>query len=141
MAFLDETGLAELWSLVKAQDSGVTTAMTALANTKAKIATGSYTGTGTGGESNPNSLTFSFAPKFVFIIPQSSNSDRYWGAFIPPANVGLSSASDSAERITNCSLSGNTLSWYYYQFGVDANTTATRQLNQSGVAFQYVAIG
>ena len=33
----------------------------------AKIATGSYTGTGVYGMSNPNTLTFSFTPKIVFI--------------------------------------------------------------------------
>ena len=57
MAFLDETGLAELWSLVKAEDAkGV------------KIAAGSYVGTGTYGSSNPNSLTFDFVPKIVMLF-------------------------------------------------------------------------
>ena len=36
-------------------------------DTKAKIQTGSYVGTGTYGASNPCSLTFDFEPKIVFI--------------------------------------------------------------------------
>ena len=34
----------------------------------AKIETGSYLGTGTGGKDNPQSITFSFAPKLVFML-------------------------------------------------------------------------
>ena len=57
MAFLDETGLAELWTLVKAEDAE-----------RAEIEVKSYTGTGTYGSANPNSLTFNFVPKIVFIM-------------------------------------------------------------------------
>ena len=38
------------------------------ADTKAKIATGSYTGTGTYGSSNKNSLTFDFEPKLLVVL-------------------------------------------------------------------------
>ena len=68
MAFLDETGLAELWSLVKAEDAEVLASC-------AKIVHGSYTGGNKSGSSYPNSLTFGFEPKVVFVgWPASYNT-------------------------------------------------------------------
>ena len=39
-----------------------------------KIATGSYVGTGTAGESSPNTLTFPFEPKMVVITAENPNN-------------------------------------------------------------------
>ena len=45
------------------------------ANGRAKIATGSYTGTGTSGSSNKNSLTFEFEPKFIVAFTGGDNTN------------------------------------------------------------------
>ena len=50
MAFLDETGLAELWSLIKGEDAEF---LASALSADVKIGTGSYTGTGTYGTIQP----------------------------------------------------------------------------------------
>jgi len=117
----------------------------------AKIATGSYTGAGSYGSSNKNSLTFEFEPKVVFVFPATqgllpcdTNSSRsaWVNSFvwckdqtistIVTASVGVSVP---AKYNLNFTLSGNTLSWY------TSGTTAAYQLNGSAVTYNYVAIG
>ena len=91
-----------------------------------KIYTGSYVGTGTSGENNPNTLTFPFEPKAVFVCESfatdTGNPDTilYFGQ---PGSTG------SAEF----SVSGNTFEWF--------STSASHQLNNSGETYYYVAIG
>lgn len=116
--------------------------------TKAKIETGSYTGTGTYGSANPTSLTFGFEPKLVIV----------WIAYQPSENYGLRPASNSGawnssfiytkgQCRTNIyynntvytnelSVVGNTFSWY-----TKSNNAPYGQLNQSGVTYEYFAIG
>lgn len=112
-----------------------------------KIATGNYTGTGTYGSSNPNTLTFSFEPKIVFVIPLGSNNNGpgilypafYTEAYISYAYISQSSVSGVAtltqafENYAN--LVGKTVSWYA------ASNTAQKQLNISGAKYYYIAIG
>lgn len=92
----------------------------------AQIFTGSYVGTGTYGQSNPNTLTFPFEPKAVFVCESfamdTGNPDTilYFGQ---PGSTG------SAEF----SVSGNTFEWF--------STSASHQLNNSGETYYYVAIG
>lgn len=127
MAFLDEVGLAELWSLIQAEDEN-------LVASSVKIATGSYKGTGTSGSSNKNSLTFDFKPKVVFIVCDGGS-----GSSLIPVTMyvwgGTRMAVDLAASISESTVtvSGNTMSWY----GGSANS----QLNRSGDTFRYVAIG
>lgn len=115
---------------------------------KAQIATGSYMGTGTYGSANPNSLTFGFEPKLVIV----------WLAHQPSDNYGLrpsGSTSGSWEQsimytkgqcrclveynntayVEEISVNGNIFSWY------TTSSSAPGQLNQSGVTYEYFAIG
>ena len=111
--------------------------------TKAKIQTGSYVGTGTHGESNPNTLTFDFVPKIVAIFGYSDysgfmslaviNTDmpdigyaQYRSAYF---YGGQTDGQDSGlmQKIgTAKSLNGKTLSWYgptlYFQCNISGNT-------------------
>ena len=129
MAFLDETGLAELWSLVKAEDAK-----------GAKIAAGSYIGTGTYGASNPCSLTFDFEPRVVVFTgrnpaayvetqPKVTGGIVYWGVTTTMYANGM----DTENTIT---YSGNTMSWY-----CDSGYGGYIQLNESGRTYHYIAIG
>lgn len=102
-----------------------------------KIATGSYTGTGTHGASNPNSLTFDFEPKVLFIAPVTNYSGAlnyqsiFWkGVTSFPTYIG--SADTGMSVVVNW---GKTVSWY------TTGSYANRQLNDSGVNYAYVAIG
>ena len=44
--------------------------LASMVNSRAKVATGSYTGTGTYGASNPCSLTFDFSPNLILFFPK-----------------------------------------------------------------------
>ena len=77
--------------------------------TAPKIATGSYTGTGTYGSSNPNSLTFEFDPKIVFVYHaisgfQIDTSSNFNGCFIwaIPATEANGYSSDRRINISVC---------------------------------------
>ena len=162
MAFLDEVGLAELWSLITAKDN-------ALAASDVKIASGSYIGTGTYGSSNPSSLTFDFEPKVVMLFDNlgklmneygvSSNSQScvgvcsaltteftafngnrvFWGGV-------ATSGSYSASTQYKISADRKTIYWMnrgkevtYNNFS-EYNATAA-QYNVSGTTYYYFAIG
>ena len=109
------------------------------ADEKAKIQTGSYVGTGTYGESNPNSLTFDFEPKLI-MVSGTGNDYYYHRLIIPFRGYGFafissqySSATGGAHGVA-ATFSGNTVSWYNiggsgYQF------------NGKNVTYVYCAIG
>ena len=133
MAFLDETGLAELWSQVD-QKFG-------------RFATGSYTGTSAYGESNPCSLTFEFEPKLV-IFQMKNNMNKV--LMLPvvyicgqPAFHVVEKTMDGSQSSTLngstaygniVSVSGGTLTWY-------SNSSSSCQLNTGGWVYTYIAIG
>lgn len=128
----------------------------------AKIATGSYTGTGTYGSSKKNSLTFDFEPKVVIIVPygtrtSSGSVDRRYAA---PASVMLrgcgtfAAMGPTAEaNATNdtpvnewgsiVTFSGNTVSWYSTKDAF-AQLNQGKNTNQSWVwsyTYYWIAIG
>lgn len=108
---------------------------------KVQIATGSYTGTGTYGDSNPNSLTFDFDPKVVAII---SGNTRYVRGFMFLPGYGFmsnnSSSGSTAISMYNLyvwapqNVGTNTVSWHNA-------SSAAHQLNVSGEPYNYIAIG
>lgn len=82
----------------------------------AVISVGTYTGTGTFGQDNPNTLEFPTAPTVVTI---------YGG--------GQTLSISSTETSGTAYISGNTATWY-------SETSAADQLNSQGVTYSYVAI-
>ena len=129
MAFLDETGLAELWALIQAEDE-------TLANNISlcpKYAVGSYTGTGKSsysGNINPVTLTFGFKPKFLIIC----------GAAFAVGAIGQNLAayhvSNIKDTMTSTTWGNNSVSWYY-----DSQGNAQLQLNSSNNVYSYIAFG
>ena len=111
------------------------------ADSKCKIVSGSYVGTGTYGSDNKNSLTFDGIPKLLIV--SSTVSSAYGGSRTYPQLVFVYGQSGSiSSLITNgsdifasatVSRSGNTVSWY----SADA---AAQQLNVSGTTYNYIAI-
>ena len=106
--------------------------------TAPKIEVGSYVGTRTYGQANPNTLTFGFVPKLVWIyeantryISTSAGYNGLWFASWPYLSYLL----DSGTTVTRyASLSGKTLSWY-------ESSSAFNQLNDSEKVYTYIAIG
>lgn len=101
--------------------------------TAPKIATGSYTGTGTYGASNPNSLTLDFAPK-ILIIGNAANNTTSICLFLPQYSGEQAGWYNGGSM--NFTVSGNTVSWYE-----TAYNNAFNQLNNSGTVYPYLAIG
>lgn len=104
--------------------------------TAPKIETGSYVGTGTYGQSNPNTLTFGFVPRLVMVSPTASGftDNTLSKPFL--WFEGITSVLDKAFGYNNnVTREGNTISWY---------TGASYPLNQfniSGTIYYYIAIG
>ena len=126
----------------------------------AKIATGSYVGTGTFGVDNPCSLTFPFSPKilifferhelrfnsgpFDMLTPSLSSIGNYGVPRIWLANTNHqitgSVRSDYGDDGVYVQVSwGVTTQWY--AIGQGKEPTAGTQLNISGQTYDYCAIG
>lgn len=107
----------------------------ALIGDKLKAETGSYVGTGTYGSANPNTLTFSFAPKLVIIQPSSGSA---YGPMFVRNGVTATAVNyhDTSQTSTvTWSNGGKTLSWY-----TQSNMVAF-QLNTNNYVYIYIAIG
>ena len=100
-----------------------------------KIVTGSYVGTGTYGEGNPNTLEFDFAPQIIIF----GNIDEYNDV---PRHVILQNGRKSIpmwQGQLHVSWEGNTVSWYSDSGSINANSGD--QLNSSSNTYYYTAIG
>ena len=126
-------------------------------SSKAKIAKGTYVGTGTQGSTNPNTLTFDFVPKFIYIIGRggykysglernvqtllvnnSTNANSFgFGAILAPSSSG------------SCYQAGLTVSWndtektvsWYVNSGKGDDISKTMQLNFANITYHYIAVG
>lgn len=108
-----------------------------------QIYTGSYTGTGTYGSSNPNTLTFPFEPKaIIFLNRWYSNSAKQLAVPVTFSAEFLSSQysnvivqwGSNLDQNFYASLSGNSFSFY-------STSSAFYQMNESGRMYFYLAIG
>lgn len=112
----------------------------------AKVATGSYVGTGTGGADKPCTLTFPFKPKVVFISLAGLDVNRC-DATLPlvyGSKYGLVYSSTSANWSTHSTFplnlvwSGNTLDW---TFTLNSTSVEQRQLNILNEPYDWFAWG
>lgn len=111
-----------------------------------RFASGTYIGTGGGGESQPNSLTFPFKPKMVYIAlesPQTNRSD-VTQPLMYGSRIGLVCTSTSTNWGShntyplNLTWNGNTLTWTYT---LNTSSVEQHQLNISGSTYSWVAFG
>lgn len=106
-----------------------------------RIATGSYTGTGTYGKNSPNTLNLGVVPKLVLVM--STTETRFTtGDSAGYANYGIFDPNitqmGAVRGSIHVSFSGTTLSWY-----VDVHRNyypETQQLNKSGVVYKWYAL-
>ena len=114
--------------------------LAAAAQGNCRIVTGSYVGTGTYGAEHPNSLTFDFQPRIVFL--GTNLVDDYNS--VPEYYLLFRSAAHFVARNTS---SKNTLTWgektvsWYYPGSVSESNQDVKQFNESGVTYHYIAIG
>ena len=111
------------------------------ADSKCLVETGSYTGTGTYGNDNKNTLTFGSAPKMLIVSAGASASysqtiNTLMIILYGMTGVVMTSMDSSGTNnmtLVNISQSGNNISWY-------GSDTAEGQLNKSGKTYYYVAL-
>lgn len=101
-----------------------------------KIATGSYTGTGTYGKANPNTLTFGFEPKMVFIGAERQSSADCAFVFNGQTTFSRTNSGGGGDS-ADCSFSGNTFTWY----STSSSWGSAAQMNSANVEYLYFAIG
>lgn len=106
-----------------------------------RIATGSYTGTGTYGANNPCSLTFDFSPQIVMITIHEINSASSQPLISGPWIRGMSKGrlivqpvAYSNDNYVNLTWNGNALSFY-------STKDANYQLNLKDGIYHFFAIG
>lgn len=100
-----------------------------------KIETGSYVGTGTSGSRNPNTLTFGFEPKVLFIGAYDSATHCTACAIRGRRSITTVLADNGYSRDCIFTWSGQAASWY------SEDNNAGSQLNTSNTPYYYVAIG
>ena len=134
------------------------------ANNKARIAVGSYVGTGTYGASRPNSLTFDFIPSvLVMLAYKKSNSfiplvpgyDHSYTNIFPcdilsgidfvsyQFAVYVSTGTNSSRGYVARTSDKKTLKWYatLYNNSGSLVDSSESQYNKAGIEYFFVALG
>lgn len=117
-----------------------------------QLAVGTYVGTGAYGEANPNSITFPFPPKLIWIhgkmrsgksaIVNGTLDRLYWDTSY---SWGVQSGLGGSPGVFN--VTGNTVSWYTTNlsgggdYSSDKTVIPYGQLNGPGETYTYLAIG
>lgn len=130
-----------------------------------RVAVGSYTGTGTYGQSAPNSLSFDFAPDVVFVfkdsyVPVEVSEDGHGvhyafsnsficllrgGSAVTVRDIytttipGTGNVSYNDVTAMLYTIAGNTASWYFN--GRSSSIGSESQMNESSKTYHYIAIG
>ena len=134
--------LNENMEKVEAAFLAQTDAMDVLSAGQLNCVTATYKGNGKYGESNPNTLTFEFEPKFVLIM-----GDTEFCLFARGASRGLGRCnySTSSDRyVQSVTWNGSTMSWHIYKTYSDSSSyvvDASHQLNTDKEVYTYLAIG
>ena len=92
---------------IEAALAGLDAAIAAMGN--CKICVTSYYGSGKYGAANPTSLTFTHKPIWVMVFGSTGVLEMF-----PESGYAYTTANSTGGRYSlSCSLSGNTISWYY----------------------------
>ena len=126
------TGVSSLAALIAAMSA-------------ARIATGSYIGTGATGPNNPNQLSFSFPPQAI-LIAGKVNPSSIVSVAVFVRGFGYAPTIEGGTTVTDGGVSGYTPVVTWTGNTVKWNTTTSRssgyyQSNQEGVTYNYVAWG
>ena len=121
-----------------ALESGDNNFIVEFAKSSANIEVGSYVGTGTYGSRNPNTLSFAFAPKVVFI--SRSGGTNYAEQAVLVFGSGSAYVTIGTNNIVLVlNWSENVVNWYGTPLPQDLE--AAGQLNANNATYRYVAIG
>ena len=130
---------AKIEAAIKDLETSTAQALAAAGN--CNIVVGSYVGTGTHGSSNPNTLTFDFEPKILFLDVSTRVTASGMNSKIPAYSIllrGATEASTATGSTLNVIWNGNSVSWYYDGKGTDYSST---QYNTAEQTYYYIALG
>lgn len=129
--------------------NGLNNSIITLERAKAQVYVGSYVGTGTYGESSPNTLTFPFKASVVWNTSISNDlyafdNKNYWwsdtSATMSEAwSYGRGPCQDRDMRSKYggaCKISNGGKTWTWY-----SKTSAYAQANNTGETYKYIALG
>lgn len=126
MAFLDETGLAELWACANEKYLPLIEANAKNANSRTKISAGSYTGTG-----NNKIFHLNFEPKFLIVRNEISANVCTW-----MKDGKLSGLAGNTAMHADCTKIDDGDGTFRLSITANANIGTT-----SGMVFRYAIIG
>ena len=121
-----------------------------------KMQTLTYTGTGTHGVNNPNTLTFNFQPKLVIIFNGGGTNDDEWDWDETASLTILSSSKSDGLTMADSGFSnvgvrmgwlkvtwtGNSVSWYINRVNASGTEDYSRfQSNASQITYAVIAFG
>lgn len=121
-----------------------------------KMQTLTYTGTGTHGVNNPNTLTFNFQPKLVIIFNGGGTNDDEWDWDETASLTILSSSKSDGLTMADSGFSnvgvrmgwlkvtwtGNSVSWYINRVNASGTEDYSRfQSNASQITYAAIAFG
>lgn len=137
--YMDEARVEELWGLIKEQDAVVV----ALANTKARVVSGTYTGTGTIGADKPTTVTCGFKPKMFVIYGSMGGRGGYitdpdLAILIPSVGEnGIQMSATNNEAYVQISTTDTGISYW----STKTDYSGGEQYNASGKVYHWVAFG
>lgn len=135
---LSDDAAALVWRGSPPLGPTVSLALSELATENAKMSTGGYTGTGTYGAGSPNTLSFDFEPKLVFITGhRSTGADSNYietALLIRPFTMYTANLVASGIALGSVGWDGKSVSWH-------SETNAHNQSNVSGRQYEYIAFG
>lgn len=128
-----------------------------------QIATGSYGGTGTYGESNPTVIICGFKPKYVWVMPEYRTSTAFFSGSINQKIINMTGSSESttmlfmdampSDIVLSCDTSYNMeimmkvsftntgIKFYCYNGRNGNGANETYQMNTRGMTYRYIAFG
>jgi hypothetical protein len=109
--------------------------------THLRCETGSYVGTGTYGESNPNSIEFAFTPKLVLIYSSDMSMFTPYIAGASKFYSGYFSGTTPYLGENTVTLNDKTMSWYGTSAQYQLNKAPTTGFPSFDGTYHYVAIG
>ena len=114
---------------------GFVNSLVGIGGYNARIAFGSYTGTGATGATNPNTLQFDFHPVLVFIGDTKATSAPRNPTVFLRDRIKVCADPAGGNGLLVATWSDNALSWYC------RSDNAYYQLNGSGELYRYAVIG
>jgi hypothetical protein len=128
--------IGDVTETTPSSDPTVSEAFTALAGKFLRIATGSYTGDGTAGSGNAQTLNFDFEPKLVIIQGNYEDFENGLIAVSGVTTIGSVFTSNDSGVFLNVTASWGADSFTWY-----SSTAAEKQMNESGKTYYYIAFG